>query len=370
MKRKYLFIVVLLLIALVGVLVLSETSSTFTSGEKDFAIYDTAAVTKIFMADMDGSTVLLDRGDSDIWSVNNKYPAQKDMVKQFLRTLMYISVRGPVGTGAKDNVIRYMASHGIKVEIYQEKYLIDFLGIQLFKREKLTKTYYVGDNTMDNSGTYMKMADSDTPFIVYIPGFKGFLHTRFSTNPHEWRDHTVFNFFMKDIQSISMVYPQEPEKSFSIENPNDRDFILKSAENNSPIASYDTIRMINYMSGFYDARFERLINDPAGAIRDSLLALEPFQILVVTPKNGKAVEMATYLIPNSLTEEEQEARYFESTTYPWDRERMYAFINGGEDLVSIQYFVFARILKPIQFFSTDYRDVTIEGLSMYELTSE
>lgn len=367
MKRKTLYIIIIILVISGVVLTITERSSTFRSDEKDFSIIDTAAVSKIFMADMDGSTVLLERTDTGFWKVNDQYRVQRDMIQQFLRTLMYVTVRGPVAVAARDNVIRHMASHGVKVEIYQKKYLIDFWGIRLFPREKPVKTYYVGDNTQDNSGTYMKMEKSEMPFIVYIPGFKGFLHTRFSTKVHEWRDHTVFNLFMKDIESVSLMYPQEPHKSFIIENPDNRNFRLFSVEQNNYLENYDTVRMINYLSGFYDTRFEYVVDDPVNYLRDSLLALEPFQVLVVTPRGGEPVQMLTYLMPNVLTEEEMEARYFETSDYPWDRERMWAFINNGQELVSIQYFVFGRVLRPLQFFLPEYQDLTIEGIQIYEM---
>ncbi len=367
MKKKRLYIIIILLVVAGGILILTERRSTFSSDEKDFAIIDTASVSKIFLADMDGNSVLLQRGDSLGWNVNNQYQVQKDMMQQFLRTLMYITVRGPVAVAARDNVIRHMASHGVKVEIYQKKYLIDFLGIRLFSREKLVKTYYVGDNTQDNSGTYMKMEKSDMPFIVYIPGFRGFLHTRFSTKIYEWRDHTVFNLFMKDIESVSMMYPQEPGKSFIIENFDDKNFRLFSVDQNAYIEHYDTVRMINYLSGFYDARYEYVVDDPVNNLKDSLMSLEPFQVLIVTPRKGDPIQMVTYLMPNTFTEEEMEARYFETSDYPWDRERMWAFVNNGKELVAIQYFVFGRILKPIQFFFPEYQDITMEGMEIFEM---
>jgi hypothetical protein len=34
----------------------------------------------------------------------------------------------------------------------------------------------------------------------------------------------------------------------------------------------------------------------------------------------------------------------------FDRDRMYAFVNGGSDLVLVQYFVFSRISRPIDWF--------------------
>jgi hypothetical protein len=367
MKKRILLITLLILFVVSAILILSETKGTFTDKDKDFAIHDTAMVTKIFLADMEGNTVLLERADSSSWTVNGKHNAQRGVMQEFLRTLMYIAVRSPVATAARDNVLKFMASNGTKVEIYQKKFLVDFLGIRLFQRERLVKTYYVGDNTMDNVGTYMKMEDSETPFITYIPGFSGFLHTRYSTNEYDWRDHTIFNFFMKDIASVTLEYLQEPEKSFKIENPDNRNFKLYSISQKKHIAGFDTIRMINYLSGFYDARFENFVIDPTKSIRDSLMKITPYQHLTVVPKTGDPVEIKTFLKPNQLTPEELEARYFDTSDYPWDRERMWALVYEGNELVTIQYFVFGRILKPIFFFFPEYQEKTLDGINIYEL---
>lgn len=341
------------------VLVLSERNSTYGSAENEFAVTDTASITKIFLANMDGSSVLLEKKDSGSWILNSEYPVQKTVIETLLRTMMYVTVRMPVATSARDNVLKFIASGGTKVEIYQEVYLIDFLGIKLFKRERRTKTYYVGDNTQDNSGTYMKMEKSDVPFVTYIPGFSGFLHTRYSTNQYDWRDHTVVSLYLKDIDKISMNYPQVPEKSFILENPDNKNFKLFAIASKQYVSNADTMKMINYLSGFYDVRFEFFEQDAEHNLRDSLLAIEPFQELTIFPRKGNPITLTTYLKPNSLSAEDVEARYFDDSDYKWDRERMWAFVNNGKDLVTIQYFVFGRILKPLQYFL----EGTEEGVS-------
>jgi len=105
------------------------------------------------------------------------------------------------------------------------------------------------------------------------------------------------------------------------------------------------------MSGFFDTRFEYIINDEN--LFDSLKSIEPYQEIILQPKNNKPITVSLYLKPNLLTPEEMEARHFDNPDYPWDRERIWAIINDGKDLVSLQYFVFDRILRPIEFFKKE-----------------
>ena len=110
-----------------------------------------------------------------------------------------------------------MAVIAVKVEIYQQVYRINlFDRIKLFRHEKLTKTFYVGDDTSDNMGTYMLMEGSKEPFVMVIPSFRGFLSTRFIPDEDIWRDQTIFKIRLKDIQSVKMEFPLTPDSSFII----------------------------------------------------------------------------------------------------------------------------------------------------------
>jgi hypothetical protein len=77
-----------------------------------------------------------------------------------------------------------MAAKSTKIEIYS-------------KGEKV-KQYYVGHATQDNTGTYMLLTNPETdknyeePFITHIPGFEGFLSTRYLTESS--RLERSFNF--------------------------------------------------------------------------------------------------------------------------------------------------------------------------------
>jgi hypothetical protein len=60
------------------------------------------------------------------------------------------------------------------------------------------KQYYVGHATQDNTGTYMLLTNPETdknyedPFVTHIPGFDGFLSTRY--NHRIYRLERSFDF--------------------------------------------------------------------------------------------------------------------------------------------------------------------------------
>ena len=61
-----------------------------------------------------------------------------------------------------------------------------------------SKTYYVGGESKDMIGSYMLLENSNRAFVVYIPGFNGFLAPRFTIDGTKvssdlWRDRTIFS---------------------------------------------------------------------------------------------------------------------------------------------------------------------------------
>ena len=52
--------------------------------------------------------------------------------------------------------------------------------VKIFSNKKILKTIYVGGDTQDQLGTYSMILDnSSEPYVLEIPGFKGYLSSRF-----------------------------------------------------------------------------------------------------------------------------------------------------------------------------------------------
>ena len=199
MKKNRLTIIVFIALAAVASwLWLNRSSSTIKGVLRDFAFADTAAVDKIFLADKDGRQVTLVRKDDNSWTVNNKFIARKDAIDNLLYTIKAVEVRSPVGKNLYNNTMKLMSAKSVKVEIYANG--------------ELAKTYYVGHPTMDNLGTFMYLEGSTVPFITHIPGFNGFLSTRYFASEAEWRDKSIFRFDPRKIVKVEVVDYKRPRK--------------------------------------------------------------------------------------------------------------------------------------------------------------
>jgi len=349
-KNRIILLLTLLLAVIAAFFILKNTRSTLKKELKDFAIEDSSLVTKIFLADKSNRKVLLTKEASGNWMVNGKYKCKPEILRTLLETMYKLQVREPVPYAARSNVLKRLATLATKVEIYQQVYLIDFWGLKLFKREKLVKTYYVGDNTQDLCGTYMLIENSSEPFVVWIPGFNGFLTMRYSTKEEDWRDATVFNLPFSKVKSVTVKYPSAPDSSFTIHHIGERDFSFIAAASNKVIFNVDTVKVLEYLSSFKSLKYEALLNDLDPGFKDSVTSSTPVHIVTVTDITGKATTIKTFHKKQLVMTEEM--YYPANMMYDInsDPERYYALINNDKDFVLIQRFVFDRILRTINFF--------------------
>ena len=169
MNKNLLYLFILAILGTgVYFFVIRKPSSTLNEQEKDFAVDDTAAIGKIFIADMQGRKVVLERSKNS-WMVNQIYEVRNDYISTLLSTIKRVNVSYPVPEAAVKTVATNMASLNKKVEIYD-------------RNGGLMKSYIVGGPTLDSKGTYMLMNGSSHPFVTAIPGFQGVLDTRYVTD--------------------------------------------------------------------------------------------------------------------------------------------------------------------------------------------
>jgi len=339
-KNKYILIIVIVLAVIAAFLWFSKSSGTISSKMKDFAVKDTASITKVFLVDKKNKSVLLEKIKQGEWLLNGKHKVRSSGIDMLLETMKRVVPKAPVPRSAHDNVVKQLAAASVKVEVYQEVYRIDLFGLQLFPHEKLTKTYFVGNATADNMGTLMLMKGASIPFIVHILNFRGFLSPRYSTIENDWRDHAVFNTELSDIKSITMEVPEAPNESFKVVNDN-KSLDLYTFPKGELIIGYDTLRLLDFMLSFSDLRFEAILNQDVTQERiDSVRNSTPKFILTLEDAKNETTQLKAFYRPND------EQKYDDATgkLYVHDLDRLYAFVNDGDDFLMIQYFVFGKVL--------------------------
>jgi hypothetical protein len=284
------------------------------------------------------------------WIINDRYPGHKFNINMLLETMLNLRVKEPVPMAARNNMIKELSVNSVKVEIYQWVSFIDVFGIRLFPHEKLTKVYYVGGATQNNLGTFMLMQDSPVPFIIYLPGLRGFVSSRYMPIEKYWRDYTVFKKNIDEISSVRVEFPSVPEQSFLITNRHDRNIELVSLIDNKRMTNYDTLKLMTFLSAFRNLNFEALLNDIDQHKKDSILSSPPFTVITLTDTNGISKTIKTFHKKSGYETD------YNGKPLLYDLDRAYALVNDGKDFTLIQFYVFDKILKPLKYFEKGYKE--------------
>ena len=347
MKRRNLILIIVAAVVVVAAAITAIVLSRPTF-KQDFHIEDISSVTKIFLADKENSEVTLVRESDGRWSVDGKYTASQPMVDLLLETLNTMRIRQQVNKNAIPNAIKDIAAHSIKVEVYQNEPFINWFGgkLKLFTKERLTTTYFVGRETQDMMASFMFRKGDDVPYIIHIPGFRGFLTPRFVTEPLKWRSHTIVDLDVWAIERIELEIPEEEQESFAIQREGDG-FGMEMLQSHQRVNGFDTARVAQMLSSFTYLNFDEFASIVPNTFADSCVRGEPRTILRITDTAGHRSELRTYIKYNNP--EDIKAIPDPEMYEVFDLNRLYAILNQ-RDTVLIQYFVFDNILQPASYF--------------------
>lgn len=351
MKKKNL--ITLLAVVVVGLAAfLIAREKTRNTLEQDFHIEDIDAVTKVYIADKQDRHVLLQRvADSThdtMWTVDTLYPASQPMIDLLLSTMHDMRIRQQVNKNAIPYTIKTLSARAIKVEVYQRKYFIDWFHgkVRLFPHEKLAVTYYVGHETQDMMACYMYREGDKVPYVIHIPGFRGYLTPRFSSDPLAWRSHAIVHWDIHHIDRVEMEIPASPEESFAIQREGEG-FVFELTQGHTRVDQFDTARVAQLLASFANLNFDEFAEAVPNSDMKASFAGSPRAILRITDNDNETREVRTYLKYNNP---DDTLAMPDSDLYEmFDINRLYAVINQ-KDTVLIQYFVFDNILQPASYF--------------------
>lgn len=326
-SNKILIVAIVILAILVSYFIYTSNSKTLRGELSDFAVEDTAAIDKIFLADKLGHTSLLTRVSSTEWRIGD-YLARQDAINTLLFTVKKMKVKAPVAKSMEAKVLKDMSGIG------QRK-------LEIYAGGRLLKTIFISIETMDKMGTYMLIEGSTVPFEVHIQGHRGFLQSRFITDARLWRDPAIFRHDYRDIRKISVNYPEVPQQSFDV---------LYNGQNPSLMVAgkkfeADSLALYEYMNAFKNVVYEYIVTESFPEQRkDSILANTPFVQIAVTDKSGKINSIKGYRRAAGPEETDPDGNPLK-----FDPDRMYGYLNG-KDFLLVQYFQFDRLLKEPSWF--------------------
>lgn len=307
-----------------------DTKTTLAGADRAFAVKDTNSIGKIFLADRLGNKTTLVRQGKE-WTYNGQYTARPNAIKNLLDAIARVNIQYKPPYAAVENMVKNLSTEGIKVEIYD-------------KEDQLIKAYYVGGSTPDERGTYMILDGYEQPYVCEIPGWTGNIRFRYNLLRDEWRDRHLFAAEIEEIQSVSVEYPQQRNKSFRLERQG-KDFNLTpfydiTPRINKPVAQG---KLEQYLVGFGGVQASRFMNQAAE--RDSIERMMPFTIITLAKTNGDTLSsvLFPFYVDPAIDEKTGKVVYAERIPGYYIRTR-------SGDFMSIQHEVIAKLLWDYVYF--------------------
>lgn len=329
-NTRILFIAFGLLGSLAAWMILSKPgkSSSKVSWDQDFRIEEVSEIERIFLADRLGNSTTLVKKAEGHWIYNDKYRANQNVVDNILQAARNVEVKFRPNAEATQNIIKDLATIGIKAEFYDSQ-------------GKLLKSYIVGGTTPDERGTYMIMEDAEQPYVTHISMLEGGLRVRYNIFGDWWRDKTVFGMSPDSIASVSIEYPKQKNESFSLQKTPEG-YTVNPLFEVTPVAGKQPSpgRVKEYLSGYERVIAEAFENQ--NPHRDSIINSRlPFSIIKVRLENGSEKEVTLYPVGvrKALPGEPAPAV-----------ERYLATVKPEGDFMLVQDLVIRKLFRPYSYF--------------------
>ena len=115
--------------------------------------------------------------------------------------------------------------------------------------------------------------------------------------------------------------------------------------NNNTVENYDTAGLTIYLTQFKKINFEGYTKTLSKEAKDSILLSKPFLSIECSDKIGSTTTITAFL---KKLDEPRDG--IDGNLITHDLDRLYAEINGSGELITIQYFVFDKLLLELNDF--------------------
>ncbi len=341
MKNTKLIIGVLVVAVLVyiGYKTVKGSKSSVETELINFAIKDIENIDRFIITD-DFGKMDIRKDKNGKWTDENGNCVSLESVDFVLDAAQKIEFKGYLEEGSTDNFKKIMITRHIKVDY--------------FKNGKLNKTWFIGPPSKDHLGQVMMLQEaggelSDRPVLMNIKGVYGIIEPRFFGDKRKWQCTNIFSYEPHEIAKVSVDFPLQPARSFSVENIGNHDFKVKQQQ--VILNNVDTANVMLYLN-----RFKKIHYDiPNFSLNekqvDSLKRTSPFCKLNLTLKTGESKIIRMYREQSS---EASVNEFGESVSY--NTTKFWAVLPSGE-LVKCQYYAFDPIIQGHIYFPLDLSSI-------------
>ena len=315
-RTSILALVVLIGLVIVGLLYVNSGTERVAdmSTERQFGYAEVDHIQTIRIADRKGHDVTLERAGAEAWTVDGRYPANENAMKNLLQAIRTLDIQSLPASAAVPNYIRSLATNGILVQLF------DRGGRKL-------RGYYIGGGDINETGTVAIVEGSENPYIVHIPMWTGNARYRFNLWGDEWRSKVVFEVNPSEIEYLSIDYPKQQAKSFKLTAEGSRYFVeplYNTGQARREVSRGAAERLLARYEKTYLSRYE---NDDLQSITEARARLPFATIRLKTRGKDEQVLQIFPKFDQGFTSNTETGEFYQLN----DLQSYRGFLNGGED---------------------------------------
>jgi hypothetical protein len=268
--KKYILILVIVLLAIVAFISISRRNSTLREKDTHFAVNAPESITKIKIEAKDKSVVLEQINNK--WKVNDE-EANAKRIHDMLVISELIEAVAPASNSQADSIA---------------KRLDEGMQISYYNMNKCTNSYRI---CKWNNMQFARNKRSGKPFRIAVKGYPYLDLTKvFSQAPGDWALNMLINLSSDQIQQVEVLYPDNPKKSYVLTNAGRVGYRLLGNGNKDLTGKIDQKTALEYCNFFSGVRYIPL---PDSLKKDTSIVSnhQPYFFLNVTVSGAKPIRI-------------------------------------------------------------------------------
>lgn len=280
----------ILLIVFIGLLVIAgmfyyykgnPNDSGFDLSDRQFAIEDISKIGLISIERKDYPKIIFTKIGNN-WMLNNGREARNESVNYITSIIHKLKIKYIPNQAGSQKITEIIKKSGIKVILFDEN-------------KKHIKTFYVGPDLGDGTGTGFLMEGAKQPYVMFVPGFQGSIRTRFLFQINEYESKSIFKEVVDEIKSVEVKYPYDRPSSYFIEKKT-AGYDFYNPYDNLKLPKLNEKLVEAYLQNFSNVVAE--YNDANNKNKEEILKSKIYCEITLKRKNGTERKLTLYSLPN------------------------------------------------------------------------
>ncbi|MBK8700784.1 MAG: hypothetical protein IPN29_15075 [Saprospiraceae bacterium] len=249
--------------------------------DRQFSIQNTEEVGVISIERKDYPKVIFTK-KGEGWEMNNGRMARPEATGYILNTMKKLTIKYIPNQLGSERIREAIRKEGIKVMIFD-------------RSNELMKSFYIGPDLGDGTGTAFLMEGAQQPFVLFTRGFESSIRTRFVFDMNEYETKDIFREDPAGIQEVEIKYPFDKPSSFTLKKKLiGWDFFNPYTQTRLPSLNEKLIEP--YLEGYKTIIAE--YNDANNPNKEMILRQPVFCEIRVSRKDGSTRSATLYSLAN------------------------------------------------------------------------